>query len=482
MSKQREEADRSTVRRVSVTPVEWLVYALMGLVAVAVPPFLSRLDLPILGRTDFDVFAGTASIALMAFGLWEWRKRRGMKWQRFVPLMALLLVAFASLQFIAEHSVKDWDYQCYEMAGQDVLLGRNPYDMGNTHSYGYLYPPVTAQTFGVAYGLVGAAAQLVGRGPTPEATWDLVFYLYQCGQLAMVCLLFVLCYRLGRRLGLEPAMAAGLVAALLLVNTPLHRTLKCNQINIWMLNMVIGGMLLVSARPVVAGFLVALAGHIKLYPLILLAPWALARRWTAVAASVVSVVVITLISTGGGRDWTLWGQWLPFFRALPTGTRVRDNSLHSLSWNVLLPAKRLLHLEDASHEMIVGVLTALLSAAVVVWFIWRFVQRERSAGGSSEMRLLSHSLDIWAATLLLSPLVWEHHYLFALPVVICAFALRRDRPWPVVLAATLMFALPTYHLYLLSYNRLAGLLLLLWATRAVRNDERHRRERGPASP
>jgi len=462
MSENRDHATEDLTH----APFRWLMYALLALLAALIPPFLSRLNLPILGRTDFDVFAGTASIALMLIAVWEWRRRRAMSWRAFVPLIALLLVAFSTLQFITEHSVKDWDYLCYQTAGQDVLLGRSPYQMGNLHSY--LYPPLTAQLFALAYGVVDAAAQLVGRDPTPEATWDLVFYFYQCGQLLMVCLLFMLCYRLGTRLGLEPALAAALVAALLLVNTPLHRTLKFNQINLWMLNMVVGAMLLVPIRPGAAGLLVALAGHIKLYPLVLLAPWLLARRWLAVVASLLGVMVIALVSTGGGRDWGLWGQWLPFFRSFPVGTRVRDNSLHSLSWNALLPLKRLLHLPDPSHEMAVGLLTALLSLAVVAWFIGRYLRRQRTDDAAPNLLLLAHSLDLWAATLLLSPVVWEHHYLFALPVVVWAFALRRDRPWPVVLAAALIFWLPTYHLYLLSYNRLAGLLLLLWSTRPPR--------------
>ena len=186
-------ADSSSPARAGRSPAEWLLYAALGLAAVAVPPFLSRLDLPILGRTDFDVFAGTASIALAVFGWREWRKRRHQPWVRLAPLALLLMVAFRYLQFITEYSVKDWDYRCYETAAQDVLAGRNPYRMGNLHSY--LYPPVPAQLFAVAYGVVDATAGLVGRHPTPATTWDLVFYLYQCGQLAMVLQLQP--YRLG---------------------------------------------------------------------------------------------------------------------------------------------------------------------------------------------------------------------------------------------------------------------------------------------
>jgi len=42
--------------------------------------------------------------------------------------------------------------------------------------------------------------------------------------------------------------------------------------------------------------------------------------------------------------------------------------------------------------------------------------------------------------------------------------MHRKRPLAVIAAAALMLGLPTYHLYLLSYNRIAGLLVLLWLT------------------
>lgn len=446
----------------------WFAYLGLALLATLTPRFLARLDLPILGRTSFDLFAGTASLALALIGLYEWRARIRSSWPALAPLLAFLLVAFATLQFITEHSVRDWDYLCYQTAAQDLLAGRNPYQEGNLHSY--LYPPLTAQLFAAAWLTLDAGARGLGLHPAPQALWDLLFYFYQCAQLFMVCLLFLLCYRLATRLGLDPALAAAITAALLLVNTPLHRTLKLNQVNLWVLNSVLGAMLLAGARPLAAGLLAAFAGHLKLYPFVLAAPWLLARRWAALCALVAGAALLLLLSTAGGRDWSIWAHWLAFFRAFPVGTRVRDNSLHSLSWNLLLPLKRLLDLPDPSYASVVGLLTTILSLAVLGWFIWRVARRQRTDSSPADLRLLHQSLDLWTATLLLSPVVWEHHYLFALPLVLWAFAWHRHRPWPVILAAALIFWLPTFHLYLLSYHRLAGLLLLFWLTRPLHSD------------
>jgi hypothetical protein len=64
-----------------------------------------------------------------------------------------------------------------------------------------------------------------------------------------------------------------------------------------------------------------------------------------------------------------------------------------------------------------------------------------------------------------SPSVWEHHYVLALPLALWAVALRgRDRPGLVALGIFLMLCMPTFDLYPLSLHRLAGMLMLLGLT------------------
>jgi hypothetical protein len=79
--------------------------------------------------------------------------------------------------------------------------------------------------------------------------------------------------------------------------------------------------------------------------------------------------------------------------------------------------------------------------------------------------LYGHAVDALALALLVSPTVWEHHYVLALPLVLWAAAKRgRDRPWPVAIGAFLMLAVPTFDLFPLSYHRIVGLVLLLILT------------------
>jgi hypothetical protein len=90
------------------------------------------------------------------------------------------------------------------------------------------------------------------------------------------------------------------------------------------------------------------------------------------------------------------------------------------------------------------------------------VLRERRG---SPHAFLAHGADALAFALLLSPSVWEHHYVMALPLALVACASRGgDRPGLLALGLFATLAMPTFDLYPLAYQRLAGLCLLLGLT------------------
>src|SRR5262249_59014932 len=100
----------------------------------------------------------------------------------------------------------------------------------------YLYPPLTAQLFAEAYRAVGLAGRWLGLAPGPDAVWDAVFYLYQCAQLILILLAYRLCVCFAEGVGIAAPAAHWLVAALLLFDHPLFRTLRHGQINPWILD------------------------------------------------------------------------------------------------------------------------------------------------------------------------------------------------------------------------------------------------------
>lgn len=113
--------------------------------------------------------------------------------------------------------------------------------------------------------------------------------------------------------------------------------------------------------------------------------------------------------------------------------------------------------------------------AVLLWFCLRFYQRERaysltvsqhdssfSLQDVQFFRVSGHIVDCAALMLLISPMVWEHHYVIALPLAVWAVAMQgSSRPWPVAIALILMFAIPTFDFFPFSYHRLVGLFILI---------------------
>ena len=74
-------------------------------------------------------------------------------------------------------------------------------------------------------------------------------------------------------------------------------------------------------------------------------------------------------------------------------------------------------------------------------------------------------MDAFAAMLLLAPMVWEHHYVLAIPIVIWAAAtIGTQKPMQLVISAFLMMGIPTFDFFPFSYHRLAGLIWMLALT------------------
>ncbi len=451
--------------------------ALLALLAALLPLALAdaRIAASSYGRSTahFELFAGAASLAAALWAALELRARRVRTLGEVVPIAAPLLVALAYATLLGEHPRRPFDYDCYEYAGRALLLGANPWVAG----LNYLYPPLTAQAFALAHRGLFALAAWLGAAAGADAVWDLIFYLFQCAQLGLVLLLHALCVRLVGAVGLDAARAHALVALLLLVDNPLLRTLRHGQLNLWILDAALLALLTARRRPALAGAALALSIHLKLYPLVLLLPLALARCGRAIAWTGAALAGIALLQTDLGRDWTLWLQFADYYRGqFPGEIAFRNNGFHSLAFNTLrfatgaAPAELRAPLRAASGAF---------ALAVAVWLGLRCLARERrglgtdaAAPGSAppaELRLCANGADALACSLLISQSVWEHHFVFALPLMLLGAAWRgRERPGALALAGLLVFGLPTFDLFPLSYHRAAGLLLLLGLTRPPR--------------
>jgi alpha-1,2-mannosyltransferase len=255
-----------------------------------------------------------------------------------------------------------------------------------------------------------------------------------------------------------------LVTVLFLFNNPLIRTLKHDQVNLYVLNAILIGMISLPKSQLLSGFVLSFGGHVKLYPFLFGLPLILMKKWRAVLGIVVGFGIVIFILTDFGRNWEVWKQFIEFLPRLPKPTAFRNNSIHGLLSNLVsfsgLPRRT------------TYVLTAAATVSVFVWMGVRFLEREKLCGKNSSLsqdgetyRVFGNMVDCSAFMLLLSPSVWEHHYILGLPLAIWVVAQQAGKyPWFVGGAVFLMFVLPTFDVFPLSYHRILGLFICLWLT------------------
>ncbi len=439
------------------------LYGGISLVALLLPLWLARSNSAWIGATDksrqvFELFGFTESLALLLILALEARRHPWRNTRRAIIALAPLLLSFLLLGFLVEGAAeKSWDYRCYEEAAQALWQGKNPYE-----GTAYLYPPLTAEALAAVHGVV--AWSHGARTVTGEARWLEVFYLFQASQLFLVQLVYLLLTTWLRQLRV-PRLRATLFSALLLaINNPLLRTLEFNQVNLWVLLAVLATLVGFRQAPWVSGLALACGAHIKLYPLLMGGALALLRRFKALGALVIGSVAILAAQLGWSEGVQTWQQFIAASRHFPETSLYRDSSLKGIVGKL---AERLLPAADTWVPSLVVVLSML----VLFWLLRRYLHRRRGlgsadAGYEATLRVERETLvDAVSAMLLLSPMVWEHHYVLALPVAAHALATRRHQhPRAVWLGTLLLFALPTFDVFLASSHRLVGLLMLVWAT------------------
>lgn len=457
-----------------------VLYAFVAGIAIVAPLVLLALKVPLIdwwGQVDttFQWFGFTATCAILLIASVELRRRKDKGAKAWLPIVLWALVSLHFLTIMTHYPDKSGDYHIYERSARRVVEGKSAYDTGASLSGAYIYPPLQAQAMAGLYTAIDRFATLVGIDTDALNPWNAIFYLYQCLQLFLVSSAYWLCYLFARMTGVGPIASAVIVAIVLIFSNPLFTLLAWNQVDLWSLDTVLIACLLVQSRPFVGGLAIALGGLIKFYPLILLVPWTLVRQWRIAFGAVIGIVGIVLLQTSGGQNWCLWREFWRNFTALPTYCLCFANvSIHNLVYYVLEPLRLLAKLTPDSYESIVATVTGMITVALIIWFGLRFVQREKiyrtlcedgqiGADGlsASTIRLIGHAMDALTLLLLVSPSVWAHHYVIATPIVLWTIAVRGPtRPWHVGIAAFLTLALLPFPIFLVSYHRVVGLLMM----------------------
>lgn len=425
-------------------------YMISAVVCLSLPPVLVLIPLVNSSEsldcriTHLMGFAG--SLFLLANGSAEIRRTPRGALVRMLGVVGGILVGFHTLHFLSEFSTRSIDYMCYQNAAERIASGVNPYD-----GTGYLYPPLLGQLLAVPQLIAGGVSQATRA----DTIWGIVFYLFQFLQFFLVIGAYALSVRLFACMRKPTAWYIAGIATLFVVNNPLWRTLQWNQINLWVLVCILLFLVSVRSRPFAAGVFLSLGVMLKLYPALLVLPLIRRRNYRAllgVALGGLVLVVVSLSYPGGVQHWA---QFITSLRSMDGGTLLRDNSIHSLVYNTVDRLVPFVQRPEAVASVVGAAASLTVLAALCVLVLVPGIRFRTDGVG-----LRIESLTV-VAMLLLSPMVWAHHYILVVPALIYALATVSPKRYTVVgISALLMLLIPTFDLYPLSYHRLAGLLLL----------------------
>jgi hypothetical protein len=392
-----------------------------------------------------EVWAGAQALAFLLMAT-VFAARRRERLPSLLPLAGLLFVAFVWLAFVREVSTHgpSWDFKCYYYAGKAVRHGTNIYSEAALGGRRYLYSPLLATVFSAAELLSRADQQLISYWVWGWGNYwaTLAFLLLMVGAL--------------RLYGVTGSWLWIGMAAAVACNVPLQRTLIYSQVNLHVVNLMLGFLLLYRRRPALSGAMLAAASVLKSTPALLLIPVFVERRWKTAAGFVAGAAVLVggSMAIVGTRPWV---DFLHNLGGMQSHGHYRDNSISSLVINV----GGLLGISPYSGSVaLLSAALTLAAAAGLAYLAWHPRWRGVFAAAEEEQFVEGAVPFFLAAMLVASPLIWEHHWVFV-QLSFCLLVARAagsKRLLPALLCYGLVFLVPTFDVFPISYHRLAGLV------------------------
>ena len=306
---------------------------------------------------------------------------------RLLPLSAVAVFGLGvAVTISVAGSTLGYDFLAYHAAAARTLHGLPAYDTSfeAAGGFGLFYYPPTFIPLILPFGLLAAGA----------ATWAWI------GLLLVAFAAGVAALPVSRAVRWVIVLLAG-------VSWPFLYAIKLGQVGPLLFLLFAAGWRWMDRGPVV-GASVALGAAIKIQPGLVLAWALLTRRWTAVAAGAVTLVVLGLLATLVAGV----GAWTDFLALI---TRVSDP--------ITTP-----------HNFTPGAVAYQLGvsrdAAVVVQWISTAAAALALVGAALRLGAVPSYLVAVIASQLVSPIVWDHYALLLLLPV--AWLLDQGRPWAVV--------------------------------------------------
>jgi hypothetical protein len=359
--------------------------------------------------------------------------------KRHAPfIIVFVVIGFAYLNAIREpHQVVYGDFRAYFLAAVDMTRGQAIQQMPDRL---YLYPPLLATLLSpfVSFGL------------------DRLVTAFHLSNYLAILLHSLLLYLVLQRYRFSRELAAVAILCILIANVPISRTLIYHQVNIHVANLILLSLLLYEKHNLLSALSLTLAVHLKVYPLLLLIPFVLRKEWRWCFWFVFAQLIIVLL-TSLINSVTYYGQFFSQVTAVSEHA-LRNVSIDSFVYNTM----RLFRIYPRGWDKLLIVAARVLLAAAILTIYFRLVHRSIFSTRSNQ-EIFNSYVILPVLMLAISPSIWSHHFVFLIPTMLIVFCcLREPLEWWLYLAAyVLIFLVPVYDIYPVSYHRLFAILLLV---------------------
>jgi hypothetical protein len=411
----------------------------------------------------FGLFGFCVFCVLFCFAYFDFRHLSNFSYRNLILIGLPFLISLFFLSLVIEFGQKSWDYNQYEAAFRSVAIGDNPY-----LSKHFLYPPPFVSAMVGVYQLGKMVFPLLQLEMKESMLWNFVFFIHQSTLLFFLYWAYYLSIKFSEMIGINKLKGILFISGLFLFNVPVLRTISYNQINFYILVFILLAMLLLSKHPYVSGFAIAAGGLIKLYPFALIVPLLVTKKWKVLWGIVIGVLGITIAQTKFFQELLLWKQFTLFYISFP----IKGESSFFRNTSPLGFIRNLFELLGLSAQLVLPIF-GILFVGIIIWFMVRFLTRERiySFASKQQMNLfvdkdifrnIGHLVDFSVLVLLLEPLGWEHHFVIAIPLTIWVIAAHKKVfSKSAAIGILLVFLLPVFNIFPLSYLRLLGLVMLI---------------------
>jgi glycosyl transferase family 87 len=315
------------------------------------------------------------------------------------------------------------DFGAYYVAARAVSRGESPYDAqaaarlaaaaGIQHHSPYIYPPLLALL-------------LRPIAAVPYAVAAPVWFVLSAAALFAAL-------RLLRPVVQLPWRIYGWLCAAAFFLPPVHHTLQHGQITHFLLLLIVAG----AVGGTRAGAWVGIAAALKVFPATLAAVYALSGRIAALFTMVASGAIVTLAGALAEPSATAdfvrrVGPQLALEQRLAPNNQSVDAVMARLfetHWFVT---------PIIEAPLIGRIASRLVAAVVILLTLWALVAVRRADSAVAHLGRFSLVL---AATLIVSPIVWDHYYVLLLLPVAVLYRGSGDRTVWLLLLAGVVFLL-----------------------------------------